>query len=332
MRMSTLILSYLTAFCVPVWFCSIILQLWDFSTKGPIFSSPCISSLTYQMISTTPSRSTSPSPNHTVTCGSHDGHVYCLNGSDGSLLWQFQTTGKVFSTPFVFDGAPWGLRTLAAVCSTDGKLWVLDGETGTLKATLSLPGELFSSPVVWGHNLVVGCRNDYVYCLELTKRWLIIIIHVQLKNKFFLGWLPKVLIKKNDMDIICMHCVHIYPAKYINVFSINVHVCFCAKTGILVCQVQTASFYFLYIFHNICVTFSLMDFSKVNKISAISTNFFVSYHIQHCLRYAIAHDQCKNKVTWLQFRSSPKEYSPFHFTSIHTYIPTYITYIQHYIR
>lgn len=76
----------------------------------------------------------------------------------------------MFSTPFVFDGALWGLRSLVAVCSTDGKVWVLDGETGTLKATLSLPGELFSSPVVWGHNLVVGCRNDYVYCLELTKK------------------------------------------------------------------------------------------------------------------------------------------------------------------
>lgn len=153
-------------------FYSIILQLWDFSTKGPIFSSPCISYMTFltnQTISTTPSRS-KQSPELTVTCGSHDGHVYCLNGNNGSLLWKFQTTGKVFSTPFVFDGALWGLRSLVAVCSTDGKVWVLDGETGTLKATLSLPGELFSSPVVWGHNLVVGCRNDYIYCLELTKK------------------------------------------------------------------------------------------------------------------------------------------------------------------
>ncbi|XP_048062357.1 beta-alanine-activating enzyme isoform X1 [Megalobrama amblycephala] len=146
--------------------------LWDFSTKGPIFSSPCISSMTFltnRTISTTPSSSTQ-SPKLTVTCGSHDSHVYCLNGDNGSLLWKFQTTGKVFSTPFVFDGALWGLRSLVAVCSTDGKVWVLDGETGTPKATLSLPGELFSSPVVWGHNLVVGCRNDYVYCLELTKK------------------------------------------------------------------------------------------------------------------------------------------------------------------
>lgn len=76
----------------------------------------------------------------------------------------------MFSTPFVFDGTHWGVRTLVAVCSTDGKVWVLDGESGTLKTSLSLPGELFSSPVVWGRNLVVGCRNDYVYCLELTKK------------------------------------------------------------------------------------------------------------------------------------------------------------------
>lgn len=85
-------------------------------------------------------------------------------------------------------------------------------------------------------------------------------------------------------------------------------------------------------FLNICVTFSVMGFSKVEKKSAIINKLFVLYHIQHCLRYTIAHDQCKNKVTRLQFRRSPKEYSPLHFTSIHTYIPTYITYIQHYIR
>ncbi|XP_043076339.1 beta-alanine-activating enzyme isoform X2 [Puntigrus tetrazona] len=148
-------------------------KLWEFSTKGPIFSSPCVSSSTFwtnQQVSITPNRSTSSLSNHTVTCGSHDGYVYCINGDNGSLLWQFQTTGKVFSTPFVFDGDPWGLRTLVAVCSTDGKVWILDGETGTLKATLSLSGELFSSPVIWGQKLVVGCRNDYVYCLELTKQ------------------------------------------------------------------------------------------------------------------------------------------------------------------
>nr|XP_055041777.1 beta-alanine-activating enzyme [Misgurnus anguillicaudatus] len=150
-------------------------KIWDFSTEGSVFSSPCVSSLAsltnYQVVSMISSRSTSTSSaSQMVTCGSHDGHIYCLNAVNGSLLWKFQTTGKVFSTPFVFDATPWGLRALVAVCSTDGTVWILDGETGTLKAALCLPGELFSSPVVWGRTLVVGCRNDYVYCLELTKR------------------------------------------------------------------------------------------------------------------------------------------------------------------
>ncbi|XP_051511642.1 beta-alanine-activating enzyme isoform X2 [Myxocyprinus asiaticus] len=151
-------------------------KLWDFSAKGPIFSSPCISCLAslnnYQLLSKTSCSNISvlPSPNQTVTCGSHDSYVYCLNAVNGLLLWQFQTTGKVFSTPFVFNGTLWGFTVLVAVCSTDGTVWILDGETGTLKASMSLPGELFSSPVVWGHSLVVGCRNDFVYCLELSRQ------------------------------------------------------------------------------------------------------------------------------------------------------------------
>ncbi|XP_051954079.1 beta-alanine-activating enzyme-like isoform X2 [Xyrauchen texanus] len=151
-------------------------KLWDFSAKGSIFSSPCISCLaslnSHQLLSKTScsNKSMLPSPNQTVTCGSHDSFVYCLNAVNGLLLWQFQTTGKVFSTPFVFNGTPWGFAVLVAVCSTDGTVWILDGETGALKASMSLPGELFSSPVVWGHSLVVGCRNDYVYCLELCRQ------------------------------------------------------------------------------------------------------------------------------------------------------------------
>lgn len=137
-----------------------------------MFSSPCLTSL---------QPATDPSPRSGVSrscatacqaffCGSHDCSVYAVDPANGSLLWRFQTTGKVYSSPFVFAGAPWGVKTLVAVASTDGTLWVLDGETGTLKASLVLPGELFSSPITWGRTIVVGCRNDYVYCLELTKR------------------------------------------------------------------------------------------------------------------------------------------------------------------
>ncbi|TSN30201.1 Acyl-CoA synthetase family member 4 [Bagarius yarrelli] len=137
-------------------------MLWDFLTDGPVFSSPCLSS---------PPSTQSMSPScPAVFCGSHDSFVYCISSANGSLLWRFQTTGKVYSSPFVFDGSPWGIRTLVAIASTDGTLWVLNGEQGTLEASFSLPGELFSSPVVWGHAIVVGCRNDYLYCLEISRK------------------------------------------------------------------------------------------------------------------------------------------------------------------
>lgn len=130
------------------------LQVWQFLTKGPIFSSPCVT------------------PDHQrVLCGSHDGFLYCLNAADGSLIWTFQTTGKVYSSPCVFDGSVGGRRgILVALASTDGTVWILDGEDGGKLASFTLPGELFSSPVLHEHSLVVGCRNDYVYCLKLTVK------------------------------------------------------------------------------------------------------------------------------------------------------------------
>ncbi|XP_040896908.1 beta-alanine-activating enzyme [Toxotes jaculatrix] len=128
--------------------------VWQFLTKGPVFSSPCV----------TPDQ-------QRLLCGSHDGHLYCLNCADGSLLWTFQTSGKVYSTPCVFDGSPVGRRgLLVGLASTDGTVWILDGQNGQMLASHTLPGELFSSPVVYEQSLVVGCRNDYVYCLKLTVK------------------------------------------------------------------------------------------------------------------------------------------------------------------
>ncbi|XP_071343014.1 beta-alanine-activating enzyme [Trachinotus anak] len=128
--------------------------MWQFLTKGPVFSSPCVAPDQQRLL-----------------CGSHDGHLYCLNCTDGSLLWTFRTSGKVYSTPCVFDGSAVGRGgALVGLASTDGTVWILDAENGQMLASHTLPGELFSSPVVYGQSLVVGCRNDYVYCLKLTVK------------------------------------------------------------------------------------------------------------------------------------------------------------------
>ncbi|XP_050751371.1 beta-alanine-activating enzyme isoform X3 [Gymnogyps californianus] len=125
-------------------------KVWQFSTNGPVFSSPCISSLTKQEI----------------FFGSHDCFIYCCN-MEGNLLWKFEATSSVYGTPFIFQSDDLKNKILLAAVSTDGKVWILNAKSGTAEGVDKLPGEVFSSPVVWGTKLVVGCRNDYVYCLDL---------------------------------------------------------------------------------------------------------------------------------------------------------------------
>ncbi|XP_060102373.1 beta-alanine-activating enzyme [Heteronotia binoei] len=124
-------------------------KVWQFSTNGPIFSSPCLSSFTRE-----------------VFFGSHDHFTYCCN-MEGNLMWKFETTSTVYATPFVFHSHDLEDKTLLAVISTDGRIWILNAKTGAVEGSGELPGEVFSSPVIWGTKLVVGCRNNYVYCLDL---------------------------------------------------------------------------------------------------------------------------------------------------------------------
>ncbi|XP_052054639.1 beta-alanine-activating enzyme isoform X1 [Apodemus sylvaticus] len=123
-------------------------QVWRFSAGGPIFSSPCISA------------------SEQIVFGSHDCFVYCCS-MEGHLRWKFETTARVYATPFAFRKHLRSSDTLLAAASTDGKLWVLESRSGELRSVYELPGEVFSSPVVWESMLVIGCRNNYIYCLDL---------------------------------------------------------------------------------------------------------------------------------------------------------------------
>jgi len=54
------------------------------------------------------------------------------------------------------------------VCNTDGMIRVLQLDArGHLQVVQSavLPGELFSSPVTLGCAIILGCRDDCLYCL-----------------------------------------------------------------------------------------------------------------------------------------------------------------------
>lgn len=123
--------------------------VWRFAAGGPIFSSPCVSAAEQE-----------------IFFGSHDCFIYCCS-KEGHLRWKFETTARVYATPFAFSNHPRSDDALLAAASTDGKLWVLESRSGELRSVYELPGEVFSSPVVWESMLVIGCRNNYIYCLDL---------------------------------------------------------------------------------------------------------------------------------------------------------------------
>lgn len=124
-------------------------QAWSFSAGGPVFSSPCISATEEE-----------------IFFGSHDCFLYCCS-MEGHLRWKFETTARVYATPFAFSNQSCSSETLLAAASTDGKLWILESQSGMLRSVYELPGEVFSSPVVWESMLIIGCRNNYIYCLDL---------------------------------------------------------------------------------------------------------------------------------------------------------------------
>ena len=51
-------------------------------------------------------------------------------------------------------------------CTTSGQVYILDALKGCILGSVRLPGEVFSSPVVVDNLIVVGCRDDCVYCIE----------------------------------------------------------------------------------------------------------------------------------------------------------------------
>ena len=118
-------------------------------------------------------------------CGSHDKHLYCWNDSYKNE-WKVQFDSVVYATPCPLllsdavsqepaqadvevcsnvhkaDQVP-----LVCVCSSAGYVYCVSLWTGDVVGTLELPGAVFSSPVCFEKSITVGCRDDYVYCIDI---------------------------------------------------------------------------------------------------------------------------------------------------------------------
>lgn len=117
--------------------------LWKFQAQGPIFSTPSVHE-------------------RRIVFGSHDHVLYCVDSEDGNLVWRVIFSSPVYSSPSVGS---------FVVCSdTDGLLRIMATDDGKILSEYKLPGETFSSPVVVGFSVLIGCRDDFLYCLQVKDR------------------------------------------------------------------------------------------------------------------------------------------------------------------
>jgi len=83
--------------------------------------------------------------------------------------WRTKLGSAVGCTPFVGNiQTPQGYLPVACCCTTSGDVCVADLVTGKIIERTHLPGEIFSSPVIVKERIVIGCRDDCVYCLKIN--------------------------------------------------------------------------------------------------------------------------------------------------------------------
>ena len=99
-----------------------------------------------------------------IIFGCQDGSVYCLK--ERELCWKTALDTAIISTPFV-EFFEKDKRGLVVCSSTKGTIFILNLENGNKISQYSLPGEVFSSPILINGKIVVGSRDDNIYCLDI---------------------------------------------------------------------------------------------------------------------------------------------------------------------
>lgn len=92
---------------------------------------------------------------------------------EGCVVWQTNVGADrpIFSSPCFESVACSGCQRvcpLVYACDVAGHVVALRAEDGLKVGRLRLPGQLFSSPVAMGGVIVVGCRDNNAYAVDVT--------------------------------------------------------------------------------------------------------------------------------------------------------------------
>jgi len=94
-----------------------------------------------------------------VVIGARDKRLHCLKRSDGTMVWEFRTRGKVDSSPVVCDGK-------AIVGSEDGHLYMVGMDDGNERWSYQIGAPVISSPSIYDGVVYVGADDGYLYAFK----------------------------------------------------------------------------------------------------------------------------------------------------------------------
>jgi acyl-CoA synthetase len=143
--------------------------LWMHMTAGPVFSSVCLFRPQCRQHDSTSEESADV---RVVLVGSNDHKLYCIELTTGCVRWKATLPSPVFASPFagtINGSTEEGQLDVVVACATNGALLVLDERDGRVCAQHQFSGEVFSSPVVCAGRVFVGCRNDFLYALQINS-------------------------------------------------------------------------------------------------------------------------------------------------------------------
>ena len=116
----------------------------------------------------------------TTTHTDHSQNLFLFGDHDCSLHsvteemctnWKIKFDSAIGSCPFVGSIIlPQGKLAMCCCCTVNGNVFILDMTTGRTLTTIKLPGEIFSSPLIIGDQIVIGCRDNNVYCLKIHTK------------------------------------------------------------------------------------------------------------------------------------------------------------------
>lgn len=102
--------------------------------------------------------------NEIIIFGCNNGFVYCLK--ERQLHWKIFLHDRIVSTPFV-ELCPRSSSGSVICITTKGELFILNVNNGEKLSHYSFHGEVFSSPIVMHGKIIVGCRDDNVYIVDI---------------------------------------------------------------------------------------------------------------------------------------------------------------------